>query len=471
VTGEPPSDLEPDGGSHHASQVTSPDHANHEGDERLSAGMFLVCLLIGSAAIGLYIGAHPRLSYVDEVQHYDYLTKVSGGHFVRRGEVLGQRSMRMLSCRGIDIADEEYARFYDQPQELPPCDSENFSPALFPEKGVNHTSVHPPFYYLVTGLLARALRVVTPARSLLTAARLANIFWFAVALSLLWKLMAELGAPIMGKASAALVFATAFPLVQTFGAVGPDAASFAAGAGVVLAAMRYERRSKGGVVMLAVAAAIAVAIKETNVIAIGLALLLLLTRAALKPASATRLVIGGLVMIFAALAVGGAWLAIDSHDARLPTKEIPLIARFQQDSISVDDVTSQLGSMVTPVHDVLPPGDMRIAAVAVHGELLDLMILGLAFAAAVFGARLSPAGPLARSAIVVMILGGPAMVVANRLLLDIYVQIPQRYGFSMVPALVALAAWSARRRWVATALVGIASLGVIALVQIAGTAA
>lgn len=428
-------------------------------DRRLLAGV----LVFAATLLFLYVSAHREMSYVDELQHFDYLEKISRWDLVDRGETVGREALREMVCRGIDVDQSEYMRFFGQDYDLPPCNAVELDPQRFPEEGVNHASVHPPAYYFLTGIVARFIRAVTPVGSLLTAARIANAMWLIAAMGFVWLLLRELAVDARVRALICVVLGSSPPIVQTIGAVGPDAAALALGGAVVLSVMRWERGALP--ISIPIAACFAsVAVKETNAVAVGLAVIYLAFRGYTERRRlAQSLRLAGLICV-AVVAAGLPWLITQARFADLPTRSIPMVERFQAEALSTDHVVSELDALVTPVRNVLPPRDLRSGATVAATDLLHWLLLGGAFAAAVAGES-TRTRSLGGASLAAMVLAGPTLVVVNYVLLGIYVVIPQRYGLSLLPALLAGLAVMTRRRWLEMVLASVAALGTIAVLR------
>jgi hypothetical protein len=428
-------------------------------DRRLLAGV----LVFGSALLFLFVAGHREMSYVDELQHFDYLEKISRGRIVHRGEPIGPAAMRAMACRGIDVTQTEYERFFAAEYNIPSCGSFDLEPSRYPEGGINHASVHPPAYYFLTGVVARLILATPTVDSLLTAARIANVLWLIAALALIWRLLGEFGVDHRVRCLICAVFGSSPPIIQTFGAVGPDASAFAMGAALTLSVVRWERGALPIAVPLAVTFA-SVAFKETNAVGVGLAVLYLLFRSSTERDRFSRnLVLSGLMGLIV-VAAGVPWLIAQDRYADLPMRSIPMVERFQEEALTSDQVVSELDSLVTPVRDVLPPLVLRNSANVMATSLLHWLLLGGAFAAAVAGVD-PRTRSLGGASIAAMVVAGPVLVVANFLLLGIYVVVPQRYGYSLLAALLVNLAIMARRRWLEMGLAAVAVLGLISVLR------
>ena len=111
------------------------------------------------------------LSPYDEQQHLDYVLKAGDFHLPADDEKLGQTAMREIACRGIDGPDWTLGS-----PGVPACDTAVFDPAPFPDAGYNTAGGAPPGYYFPTGVIARAIDVLTPVSSPLLAVRITSHF-------------------------------------------------------------------------------------------------------------------------------------------------------------------------------------------------------------------------------------------------------------------------------------------------------
>ena len=187
---------------------------------------FLLLMLIG----GLVIYRDLPLSPIDEHHHLDNVLKSGQLHIPLDNEKLGQTTLRIMSCTGID------ADFVP-----PPCEQESFDPLDFPDQGFNESAVSTPSYYVLTGLVARAARIFPLFDDLLVSARLANWGWMALAGALVFHLIRKRGAPFLPAFSVAALMAIN-PVALTAGVnVNPDGILPLAGLSLLLVSLRRVR--------------------------------------------------------------------------------------------------------------------------------------------------------------------------------------------------------------------------------------
>lgn len=393
----------------------------------------------------LHVADYTRLSPYDELQHYDYLTRVvRDGDIVRRGDLFGQEALHTEACQGLDGA-----------LDIPPCGRASYRPQDFQERGFNTAYIHPPVYYAISGSIAAGLSWVVGSDSLFTTGRLSGVVWMAGAMILTWLAMAELGVTWTRRAVALLFVATAPVVMETTATINPDATALFAGAAVLLAVLRWERGGRWW--PAALTATLALALKSTNVVALGLGIVYVAirhvqqgrdTRWGTSDRAALRnsLVMVG-SMLAGAAAVALVWVAYSSSAARVPLLDIPMAAQFHVDSLSVRQLFANLDSGITALTTPYVPAEMHtlwIDQVSILVDRFFLIGVGIAAYASPAGSRMRA---LAVAAIVACCAVGPVFVLANFVLQETYVGIPRRYGLSIVPALaVALTVVLAHRR-------------------------
>jgi hypothetical protein len=217
---------------------------------------------------GLTIRAQPPVSAVDEREHIDHLVTAAQGHIPQGGRILTQETLRELCSRG-----SEYIKW-------PRCKPGRLNPADYAVAGVNAAGDE-PFYYLVNGPAAWTLKEVVPGSdSVVTWGRLFNSVWLLLGFYLVLRAADRLGIS-RARTVLALLLVAALP-VQLFATttVTPDATSFVAGAGVLLAALAWEQTGRRAWLLATVAvAAAAVVTKSTNGVAVLLVFVYFLLRA------------------------------------------------------------------------------------------------------------------------------------------------------------------------------------------------
>jgi hypothetical protein len=457
------------------------------GGVRQRTGLWIGALVVGAAAgvVALHVHTYAQLSPIDELQHIDYLEKASHGEVVARGDRVGEVAMRAEVCRGIDAA-----------VSIPRCDAPVLRPAQFQEGGYNTAYVHPPTYYALSGVLARIGEALPVIDDMVTAGRLTGALWLGGAVALLWVAMGDLGAGRLARSSLLVILACSPTVLHATAIVTPDAMALLVGAALLLAILRWEDGRWPALVPAAVAAA-AIMVKSTNIVAVGAAILYVAARRAMvvwaarssggapapdfvtgvegdgaEPARSAahadvvRVVAGLLAGVAAASIV---WVVWQGAIAKAPADEIPMVQRFEVDSISVRDVRGQLAATVSPLRSSYLPEVLRTPAIRSGVKVVDVALIAGLVISAVYGAAGSRRRALASATLITMVAAGPLFVVINFVFIGTFVEIPARYALAVVPFALAAVTVALERR---ALLVGTAAyaawLAFVTLVALAG---
>lgn len=397
-------------------------------------GLFLLLVVVCAPVVALHVDRNPALFVLDEFAYADYLYKVDDGQWVvRHGEISGQPALRALACRG-----------YSPPtwNDRPPCDAPSYDPAVFPNAGINSADIHPPTYFLLTYLGARAVRGLGVTDDLVDAGRLFGAVWMAAGLAGLWCLLRALGADPLAAACGLALVAAGPMVLQQWHYLTPDAANVLVGSLVMLAVVRWERTGHG-IGLLVAAGASAMALKGPNIVVVVAGALYLLYRARGATDAGDRsprdcvTAAGGLLGGAAAASV--TWLVVRAALALPGTSPMEEAERVSW--VRPAQVVENLARFVT-VWDREPSSLYPLAVITSY------LLVGSLLVALVASSRHEPRHALAAVTGVVLIAGPLLLVGANFLLRGSYAIVEPRYGTTLLPIQCALAAtfWSGRAR-------------------------
>jgi len=415
--------------------------------------LFLLLLALCVPLVALHVQRDRALFVIDEFAYSDYLYKVhSGQPVVRRGELHGPETLRLLACRGY---------YPDVWPEHPPCDSPTLDPRDFPNGGINTADIHPPTYFVVTDLGARALLALGVTDDLVDAGRLFGAVWMAAGLLALWYLLMAVGVNRRAAALALALVAALPSLRWQWQYLTPDAANLLVGSLVVLAALRWERLGRG-LPLLAGVGGLALGLKAPNLMVVTATAAYLLARGVLahrveaagRPgegfqaprryvAAAASLLAGGLV-------ASAVWLAVRAALA-LPGVTSSLTEFETVTGLSPGQVLVNLGRFVN-VWDLLGSRSYPLAVIASY-----LLVGSLLAAVVALGTR-EPRHTLALVTGVMVVVGPLLLVTMSFVTNGTYALVEARYGASLVPLECAVAASLWRTRW---ALVPVGALVVV----------
>lgn len=381
-----------------------------------------------SALVVTHVAVYPTLSPFDEGVHYDYVVQGSQGDVVRRGEKLGQEAMREIACRGVDL----------KGLLLPPCDSDRFVPEAFPFGGFSFAEVHPPLYYGVTGFLARGLAATGIAPDMFTAARLVGILWLGLGLLTIWYLGREVGIRAVPLVIVLVAVAATPTILHAMATVTNDATSIVAGGALVLVTLRWERGTSP-LWLVGVVAFLALALKATNALAVGVCALYLLLRSrrADDPSVPGRGKAPAISVLVGSAAVSlFAWIAIRALLAtpvEIPPNRPPM-------GLELLDVLGNLTILITPASYGLPTRVLGAVAFDVIGQFFGFLMVAAALGPVLRGSFTERWSRLAAAGGITMLLGGLLFALASHVLYGT-VTVSPRYSLSLLPVLaVALAA-------------------------------
>lgn len=386
-----------------------------------------VILVVAVAPIGLVawlVFNNPRLSIFDEYLYVDYLAKIHRGVLLKPGMTVDTMAMEALACRGWGLSEEHRRTAW------PPC-RQPFLPDAFPHGGNNWMHVHSPLYFVLTDLVARGILQTGVTSDLVTAGRLVGGLWLTIGLLLTHALTRELGASeSAGLGILAAMAASPFVLLhQQY--LTPDALDIAAGAGVALAALRWERNASSTGWLVA-AAVFAPLVKITNLLSVLAVATYLVAHRGIgahrsggaSTTEARRALIGSIALIGSALAAALAWLMI--RDA-LTLRDV----RFDQGApLGTPSMRSFFAATTALVS--LPTRWDRLSATP--GAYFQWLFVCAAIGPLVLYRRLDRGFLLSASAVFWLVLGGPVWLFVSYLESGADLSpVPARYGLSLLP--------------------------------------
>ena len=299
-----------------------------------------------------------QVSKIDEREHIDHLVRGSHGEIGRHKETLRQETLRELCRRGSEI------------HAYPACRPGELDPTDFAIGGGN---IDPPgsLYYLPTGLSARFLRALpVGGDSLVTWGRFLGSVWLLVGFYLALRVGDLLGLD-RGVLMVALVLAAAVPTqLHAATAINPDVTGFAAGAGVLLAVLAWERGGRG--IWILGAAAAAMLLDESNGVGVLIALLYLAYRGlahflgrADDDSVPTR-AYGVAVVALAAATI----VTVVGWDALRDAVQEPIAP---EDRISSSEASDEELAALDPFRVSYGVDELRIETIANAGELFSIL--------------------------------------------------------------------------------------------------
>lgn len=146
-------------------------------------------LLLALIAVLPQVEKQAPLSALDEPSHFDYAWHASHFEFPAAGDTFAPEVMEAWNCYGNELL------------RLPTCGTTG-PPEAYPALAQQYNFGHPPVYYLVTGLAARAIEALSDV-DFLTAARAMGAIWLGAGMAVMHLALRGLGVALPLAASVA----------------------------------------------------------------------------------------------------------------------------------------------------------------------------------------------------------------------------------------------------------------------------
>lgn len=420
----------------------------------LAAAAFLLSFTV--------IGFHGQaLSIIDEWAYIDYLYKIPTQGFLRQGEFYGFDALHHMSCHGV-------IRYG---QMGPPCADSYPDPSLFPYEGIQSAQLYTPVFFAPVWLGATIFSAL-PLISFLTGARLVIALIFVITVVLLHQLMKDFGINRLAIVAIILGFIVSPYSWWTYTYLSTDAPAVLVTTVLLLLVRKYIRNELSAW-WIFFASAVAIAIKSTNLFAIGLAVLYLVmnflfTSFRDRPwlrASEWKVGIRGHGPL-AAIIISGfsilfvfifqlAWNAFIRLNAVGPSADQGIGRPLTFDDL-VLQATSYLQSTITSNVNLGPDSPLAYPIpVEVSLPLTWLCIAGVL--GALFVSRVKDAQtPFVITTVIMTVLSAPFLAVIIYSSTGTYYDIPPRYGGVLLPAFFICAGFIAKNKFVTWIFLGYA---------------
>jgi hypothetical protein len=422
------------------------------------AGTMLILGVLILILNGLHVHAYSVISPFDENFHIDRLIRSSRFEFVQPDDQTSQESLDEVACRGTD----------DVAAPWPPCTKGRYDAKEFSYNGWNAASGNSPYYYVLTGGAARALRALPGAHSIVTWGRILGSLWLLIGVYFVVRVAEYFSVRRLPLVFGVLLVVASPSLLHASNTINTDASAFAAGAAVLLAGLAWER-SRAPLWLLAVAAAACASLDNTNALGVAIVLFYFLVRAVTSQRRESSeaphvrprrdYLVAGLVAagsaVLAVLAWRGVYLVLAHH---VDLSNAPQIKTFHVDHLDLKMVLGKdtLFGVFPPLNGYVPPV-LGTTAYQLFTEAAVLLTVGLliaAFLRARLSDRLAALGLATTAALIVT----PAMfVIYNYVFGSLYFHILPRNALAALPAIAIVAAAVPRTR------VGVAVLGIVAV--------
>lgn len=410
------------------------------------AAVFLILSLVLAAR---FMPAKTALSRADEWVYVDAVDKAAHGEITRTGATIDDYALDLIACRGVELLGQMGDR----------CGT-TYEASDFPYNGVTSADIHSPVYYFGTAWLARVIQSVTPLDSLLLAARFTSVLWLGLGLTALVGLARTLGASRLASAAVGLLVLASPSVRWTNLYVTPDALNLLAGSLVTIAAVKYARRQWSPWILIGLSAAVT-AVKAQNVIAVGLAALFLVLYAVTVSGGRSWRGIGRHLAVSAgalgaAVAVQLGYTVLRAHWAVGPPPVLDPAGPMRMAEMLNQSRSFLMAVSLGP--DAAYPPALAYTPPAIPATFISWLLAGGLVAGALFAHLDDLQTRLAQGTALAFLLAGPAIYTMIQLTTGRGFSLPDRYGMVMLPAMAAVTAILARRRWVQILVIGLAVL-------------
>jgi hypothetical protein len=423
--------------------------------------LLMVALALLAVTISVVVPTALRvhgLSVFDEGTHADYAWQVAHGHIPAKGSIIAAPIRAEMACRGA-------AESPGTP--LIGCGNSNPPLTLFGAGAQDYNFGHPPLYYAITGIIARALNAIHPGH-FITFARLVGVGWLFAALIVMYFALRRFRVAWPYAAGGAALLALTPAIFYMDATVTNDAAAALSGALALLTAARIAVDGKLGWVTPAILAGLTAATKILNAVPYLALAGVLLIGAVLgwrsDRARSIRLAKISAGIVVAVGLVYGAWTEIQNHRGVANwVNPIQGISSRPIKGLPFDELFStSFSGLTTGTWGPLPPL-LANNAMVIMLRLLGPLVIGCAVALLATQTRMAPR----------FVVGATALLglVSYPLLVEIQVissshryfpVVIGRYGTAMIVVAVACIALLADQRRLNRTFTGfvIAALGV-----------
>ncbi|WP_407341747.1 hypothetical protein [Pengzhenrongella phosphoraccumulans] len=367
----------------------------------------------------------PGISPQDELSYIDTLVRIQNGQWVlHQGDTLDPETLQELGCRGVT----ESALI----PNAKVCAGSHSDVVFY-----NTADIDPPVYHWSVAILAHIPFDLGATRNMITAARMLGILWCSLTMTAIFFLARQLGASIVPAAAAGLTVLWLSVTNIQFQYVTPHSTGALVGA-VVALVVAARLRDRVGWWLVTLAGLLAATVKLTNLVVVMAAAAAFLAAYAWSTADGgprPRRRLWDMANIGATSVLATlAWVVV----RRLTrSSDVEPYAWAVVDHLTPAQVLENVAAFVQPWGYGVARGFAVMLSVAVFGTATWLVFR-----------RSAPVvhRQLAIGLLAAAVLAPVALTLMNFVVTSYYVPTQGRYGLSLIPLAVALAAAQFRHR-------------------------
>lgn len=412
----------------------------------------------------LSVANAPRFSLLDESTHIDYAWRASHFELTYTGQPFSAYTVEQWSCRGQSQV------------PLPPCDS-NTPSNQYPNRGEQYNAFHPPVYYFITGLSARLLAAITGV-DFITAARSVGAVWLWAAMFGLYLTMRYWRSRIRYAVGAALLLPLVPAVLHASSVVTNDAPAALCGVAALFVLGRVVTHHNEGWILPAALAAGAASTKVLNslglLVVAAIFLLVAVPRIrkhGWKPAIPLLRVALAMVAVVAVIHVGWGFVQ-DSRAAPGYVSPIEGISSRPIHGLPFDEWLPTIVGGTSLANNYYLDPEVSSSYLAAWATVLNLLLAVGPFVALAVFRRGSPrwlAGGTVLLGAATFPLLVQVMVIQGSY--SYFLNVPARYGMSLVPIAAAVLAMVAQHKRLDRTSLAVVAIGLlVVLATVAGIA-
>ena len=372
--------------------------------------------------------AYPTLSPLDELQHIDYAQRA--GHFdiPAVGERVQQEALAEAACRSVD------APLYISPT----CNAPLQNPDNFQERGFNTAAGQFPTYYVITGLVARGLKQVTPVASSVTSLRVVSGIWLGIALCILWYVMALINVSKRHRINSFLLLVSTPLIVLSSSTVTPDSMLFLVGSILLLSAIKYEAEKLKWYFFLPIICFLFSIDRAVFLPILVIFVYLFLKMFTFRDLNYKKICVFLSIPVVLYLMYFKIYPYIQTHLApsTLSAAEAPMNGKNQTTGVDTNRLLQQIEKVVSPIWNVYIPPTLNTDLVRVLKSLYNWFIIGALFALSLKSNARKGWAIMSGATLAVMVLAGPMYSFYYAYFSNAEYAAPGRFGLGLLPVAV-----------------------------------
>jgi hypothetical protein len=417
---------------------------------------YILISLVSLAMVLIHVPQHTSVSPIDEYVYIDYLYQVPSQLVVHQGDSTTQAAREYLVCNGVR-AIGKYPKEFCRDQARAPEEINQL-----PNGGLTTADIYTPTYFVITWALAQPM--VAFGMNFVEAARYTGAVWLALAGMLLYGALRRFSAGGMLALTGSIFVVASLPAYWSNTYVSTDATGLFAGSLLLYLLSRGLERRRDVALMVA-AASFVTLLKVQNLLAVGVVVLFLVIRAlvdawagravgqrtAFRAAIVDRRIRVAIIVAVVPMLLEAAWLWLRSVIPAGPPADQGVSAPFSKSAL----LNELLKFLPHSMEGAGTTGSTFLDWIGVVGSLvLAAAVIGLALSAR----STSIPESFGVTALVLSLIGGPALAIASALGAGYYFLLPSRYSITLVPVFVLCLVLLAQKKKSARVVVSTAAL-------------